>query len=241
MNYPELVCGQFVNRDNRFRVTVNVSGRPVWAHLPNSGRLSDLLIPDIRVWLAPASAPYRKTDFDLKLVELDTGLVSVDARLPNPLFAEALAAGQLPMFTYRDIRPEVPYAHSRLDFRLQGPNEVCWVETKSVTLVTQATALFPDVPTERGSRHLSALQQLRRTGDRAAVVFIIQRGDAGAFSPHGEIDPVFTAHLREAFLNGVEVYAFVCEVTLTQIAISREVPVLLPNIVKDSEPRRKNS
>jgi sugar fermentation stimulation protein A len=226
MNFPELVHGSFVYRDNRFRATVYVSGRQAWAHLPNSGRLSDLLTPQARVWLAPASTPGRKTEFDLKLVELDTGLVSVDARLSNPLFAEALASGQLSMFTYPEIQREVSYARSRLDFRLQGQNNVCWVETKSVTLVTGATALFPDVPTERGSRHLSELQKLRQAGDRAAVVFVIQRRDARAFSPHREIDPVFAAHLIEAFSNGVEIYAFTCEVSLTQITIAEEVPVL---------------
>ena len=40
---------RFLARDNRFRVTVEVGGREVWAHLPNSGRLGELLVPGRRV------------------------------------------------------------------------------------------------------------------------------------------------------------------------------------------------
>jgi len=45
-----LVEGCFLARDNRFQVTVEVGGRKVGAHLPNSGRLGELL-PGRRVFL----------------------------------------------------------------------------------------------------------------------------------------------------------------------------------------------
>ena len=85
MNFPSLTPGFFVRRDNRFRATVRVDGAAVAAHVANSGRLADLFVPDRPVWLAHATTPGRKTAYDLKLVELDGVLVSVDARLPNPL------------------------------------------------------------------------------------------------------------------------------------------------------------
>jgi DNA-binding sugar fermentation-stimulating protein len=103
MIFPKLVFGQFLHRDNRFRATVDVNGQKAWAHVPNSGRLSDLFIPGTPVWLAPMDNPNRKTAFDLKLVEHGPVLVSVDARLPNPLLEEALIAGKLPDFDYSNI------------------------------------------------------------------------------------------------------------------------------------------
>jgi hypothetical protein len=96
MVFPKLIPGRFIQRDNRFRATVSVQGQEAWAHVPNSGRLQELFQPGRPVWLAPAAAAHRKTGYDLKLVEYASVLVSMDARLPNPLLAEALAKKKLP-------------------------------------------------------------------------------------------------------------------------------------------------
>jgi len=163
----------------------------------------------------------------LKLVQTASTLVSVDARLPNALFAEALADGRLPGFSFPTVRREVAYDHSRLDFQLSGPEGICWVETKSVTLVEKGTALFPDAPTSRGRRHLEILIELKEKGHQAAVVFVIQRPDALLFAPHREADPDFTNALNKAAVAGITVRAFTCRVSLTEIAIAGEIPVLL--------------
>ncbi|MCB9420544.1 MAG: DNA/RNA nuclease SfsA [Ardenticatenaceae bacterium] len=228
MRLPVLVNGRFLRRDNRFRAVVSVDGHEAAAHVPNSGRLDDLFVPGRKVWLVPAQTEKRKTAYNIKLVEAGRVLVSVDARMPNPIFAEAVRAGQLPDFAYETIEPEVRFNESRLDFRLSGVNGVCWVETKSVTLVEAGTALFPDVPTERGSRHLRELMRLREErGVETAVVFIIQRPDAERLAPHETADPVFAVTLREAAHAGVTVRAYTCQVTRQSITVDREVPVVI--------------
>ena len=232
MKMPPLVRGRFVRRDNRFRATVVVDGREAWAHVPNSGRLSELFVRGRSLWLAPADAPHRKTGYDLKLVEHPVPgrgdvLVSVDARLPNPLFAEALAAGRLPAFSCASFAREVGLGDSRLDFCLDGEDGACWVETKSVTLVEEGTALFPDAPTGRGRRHLRELQAAVEAGERAAVVFVVQRPDARSFAPHPTADPAFGDTLRAVAAAGVDVRAYACDVSRTTIAISHEIPVCL--------------
>jgi sugar fermentation stimulation protein A len=226
MLFPDLIPGRFVCRDNRFRATVQVDAREVKAHVPNSGRLADLFVADRPIWLARASNPGRKTPYDLKLVELAGTLVSVDARLPNHLFAEALHDGRLTDFSYPTVQPEVVHGDSRLDFRLSGPDGVCWVETKSVTLVEDGLALFPDVPTERGRRHLAELQEIRQAGQRAAVVFVIQRPDADALRPHQTADPRFADALRRSVRAGVEAFAYTCSVSLTASTLAEPVAVL---------------
>jgi len=227
MKLPELIPAQFVQRDNRFLATVVVNGDRSWAHVPNSGRLQELFKPGRTVWIAPAASEKRKTNFDLKLVEYHDVLVSVDARLPNPLFAEAVRNNRLTDFEFPIIQPEVTQLDSRLDFRLSGPNGTCWVETKSVTLVKQDLALFPDAPTHRGRRHLEDLIELRKKGDRAAVIFIIQRPDANAFARNEAADPIFANTLQKAADQGVEVRAFRCSVSLDEITITAEIPVRL--------------
>lgn len=227
MKLPTLVSGRFVRRDNRFRVAVEVDGKTVAAHLPNSGRLTELLTPGRPCWLAEfPNVVQRKTRFDLKLVEYAGVLVSVDARLPNHLVAEAEEAGQLAPFRgYAQVSREVRRGGSRLDFCLSKPASTYWVEVKSVTLVRDGTACFPDAPTLRGARHLRELTVAVQEGDQAAAVFVIQRPDARRFTPHTQADPAFAAALREAAGAGVDVYAWTCEVGTQKIAIATQVPV----------------
>jgi sugar fermentation stimulation protein A len=228
MELPKLVCGHFLRRDNRFRATVIVDGQEVWAHVPNSGRLTELFTPNRPVWLAPAGAPNRKTAFDLKLAEFDSVLVSVDARLPNPLLEEALNGDRISGLDYVKVEREITRGDSRLDFRLSGPEGVCWVETKSVTLVEDGVGLFPDAPTSRGRKHVQELIDARQSGDRATVAFVIQRPDAKRFRPHVEADPDLALALRQAAEAGVEVRAFTCNVSMEAIAIADEIPVMIP-------------
>jgi len=226
MRMARLVCGSFVQRDNRFRATVVVDGTEVAAHVPNSGRLGELLVAGQKVWLAPATHSRRKTKYDLKLVKLGDVLVSIDARLPNPLFEEALVGGLPGWPRFGHIAREVRRGGSRLDFRLSGPKGTCWVETKSVTLAKGGVALFPDAPTERGRRHLQELTDAVDSGEAAAVVFVIQRSDADCFRPHGEVDSAFVDALLSAVVAGVQVRAYRCQVKIDAIAIASEVPVL---------------
>jgi len=181
-----LVEGRFVARDNRFRVTVELSGQEVWAHLPNSGRLGELLVPGRRVLVIERPGPQRKTGYDLSLVEMEGRWVSVDARLPNDLVAEALARGKLPpLGGYPTVRREVAYGRSRLDFLLEAPDKpACLVEVKSVTLVVDGLGCFPDAVTLRGRRHLEELDGAIQAGYRAAVIFCVQRDDAAGMRPH---------------------------------------------------------
>ena len=221
-----MIPGRFVRRDNRFRVTVSVAGEAVAAHLPNSGRLTELLIPGRACWLVGFDDPRRKTRFDLTLVEYAGVLVSVDARLPNALLAEALAVGRLePFRDYTDFKREVRLGESRLDFRLGGAAGVCWVEVKSVTLVEDGVARFPDAPTARGARHLGELTAAVGRGERAAAVFVVQRADARRFAPHDQADVAFGQALRVSARAGVGVYAWACEVDRQEITIAGQIPV----------------
>lgn len=147
----------------------------------------------------------------------------MQATLANHLFAEAVAAGELPAFPYDRVAPEVTVGASRLDFRLANQHGACWVEIKSVTYAAHGVGKFPDAPTGRGRKHLAELANLKTSGDRASVVFIAQREDVQTFSPFEEIDPEFTDALRQAHKQGVDVHAYRCKVSKHSISISNEL------------------
>ncbi|HZT07442.1 MAG TPA: DNA/RNA nuclease SfsA [Chloroflexota bacterium] len=215
-------------RVSRFSVEVDLDGAPTLAHLPNSGRLTELLVRGAQVWLAPQQPGVRKTAWDVALVEYGGGLVSVDARIPNSIVEQAIVGGLIldlpPGFT---VRREVAVGHSRLDFAVDSPIGRWYLEVKSVTLVEAERALFPDAPTVRGARHLDELSRLRLDGFGAMVVFVVQRPDATEFAPNAPADPAFARALSAANRVGVEVRAYRCSVSLDAIALGDRIPVLI--------------
>ena len=229
MNFPTLIPAILIKRHNRFSAAVRLEeGLVVSAYVPTTGRLTGVLRPGCRVWLEPVDDPHRKTSFNLVLSELESGgLCSVHAALANQLFAEAVQSGRLPAFPYAEIQREVSQLHSRLDFRLSSPQEVCWVEVKSVTYVESGVGMFPDAPTPRGQRHLVTLAELAAGGDRACAVFIAQRGDAFRFAPFDAVDPAFGEMLRRVHRQGIGVQAYRCDVRLEGIKIAEEIPIVL--------------
>jgi sugar fermentation stimulation protein A len=223
------VEGRFLARDNRFRVTVEIDGVEAKAHLPNSGRLGELLVPGRRAMLLERYAPGRQTRYDLALVQLEGQWISVDARLPNDLVEEALDSDSLPSLSgYTTRRREVGFGASRLDFLLQADGRrPCLLEVKSVTLVLDGLACFPEAVTARGRRHVNELAEALAAGYRAMVLFVVQRADAEGMRPHDESDPRFGQVLRQAARRGVEVEAYACQVKPGRIAIDRQLPVHL--------------
>ncbi len=224
-----LLQATFLERENRFRVRIQVAGVLVTAHLANPGHLKELLTPGCTVWVRRADGPSRRTAYDLALVQQGETLISVDARLPNRLLYMALQSASLPgLAKYTQVQAEVTVGHSRIDFLLTGPHrERCWLEAKSVTLVQGHKALFPDAPTKRGRRHLETLMQMVRQGEQAAVVFVIQRPDAVAFGPNDATDQAFGEALRMAAASGVKILAWRCAVTTDSICLGDPVSVYL--------------
>jgi sugar fermentation stimulation protein A len=171
--------------------------------------LKELLIPGASLRLRPVPpTPGRKTRFTVVLVrstEPPRTWVSLETLLANKLAADLLRQGRVRGIGRGwEVEREVRRGKSRFDFRLRraGADEML-VEVKSVTLVEDGLALFPDAPTARGVRHVSELQETVQSGGRAAVLFIVQREDARAVAPHAIIDPEFTASLASAAEAGV--------------------------------------
>ncbi len=224
---PLLKEGRLIARPNRFLAQVDLEGTEILAHVADPGRLKELLFPGAKVYVSAAANPNRKTAFDLKLVQGQGVLVSVDSGVPNRIAKLALEAGAWPDFTgYDSIKTEPRYKRSRFDFLLQGQDKPdCYIEVKGCTLVEDGLALFPDAPTSRGTRQIGELIELVGQGAQAAVIFIIQRQDAVSFRPHTKMDPAFSQVLYEAQAAGVKVLAFRCSVTETEICLDAPVEI----------------
>jgi sugar fermentation stimulation protein A len=221
-----LIKGHFIQRENLFKAIVEVDGKPTGCYLPNTGSLAHLLSPETSVFLAPKRTIRRKTAYDLVLVEVNSLLVCVDARVPNKLVYQALKLDQLPEFLgYKEIYPEYKFGLSQFDFLLEKEDQKCLLEVKSCTLVQNSQALFPDRPTKRGQLQVQDLVKAFNKGWRAAFLVIVQREDADCFAPNQAIDPHFSCLLEKAKEQGVEIYAYNCRVTRNSITLHQKIKV----------------
>lgn len=221
-----LAEASFVARPNQLLVEARLDSRIVRAHMADRGRLPGLLTPGARLLLAPRDELGRKTAFQVVGVYAGEELISLDTQLPNRLALAALSAGALPQFArYTRVHREVTVGDHRFDFRLGEGLNSCLLEVKSVGKVEGGLARFPDAPTERGRSHLTLLAQMARSGQRSAVLFVVQRHHAHAFAPDESVDREFGKALRDAIRSGVEVYANLCPLTPEGLTLGPPLPV----------------
>jgi sugar fermentation stimulation protein A len=222
-----LLAGRFVRRVNRFAAEVEIEGHTRYVHLPNSGRMNELLVPGAPVGVHPAGSG---TSWGrLLLVRYRGRWVGLDSHMPNRLWEAALRAGGLPPVEgVRSWEREVSLAGARIDFRVRTAAGLWLVETKSCNRVEEGVALFPDAPTARGARHLRALARAARRGHRAAVIWFVQRDDARLLRLDAQADPDLIQAAQEAHRAGVNFSAYLCSITRHQITVREAIPVVLP-------------
>ena len=226
MTYDCIHPGVFQARPNRFIAMVELDGETRRCHVPNTGRLRELLLPGAVVWCQFHPEPGRKTAWTLLAVEHRGTVVNIDSQIPNRLAADFVRSGGLGLMPDR-VQPERTFGDSRLDLYYEAGPVRGFAEVKGVTLNEDGTARFPDAPTERGAKHLHSLARAVEAGYRAAALFVIQRSDVTRFEPNQARDPAFARALREAAAQGVEVRALICTVTPGALEITGEVPVCL--------------
>jgi len=221
--------GTFISRQNRFIAHIDIDGEKVISHVPNTGRLKELLIPGAPVILSFHPEESRKTKYELRMVKKNDSWVSIDSQLPNALAYEAVMGGIIKELSgYTQIKKEAAYQNSRFDLRLTGEDgQICFVEVKGVTLERDGWSYFPDAPTQRGRKHIDELIHAAKCGYKVALLFVVQFEQAAGFSPNKATDPAFANKVREAFDAGVEVLSYRCMVRPNEVRITDKIPVIL--------------
>lgn len=234
MVYDNVIEGHFLERPNRFIAHCRIKDQVVVAHVKNTGRCKELLVPEAKVYLNHAAHGNRKTAYDLIAVEKGSMLVNMDSQAPNEVVHEALIQGRLKLpespSILETIKREHRYDASRFDLYLEGQKSRPWkglLEVKGVTLEEEGLALFPDAPTLRGLRHLEELIQASLQGYACYVVFVVQMKPVSGFAPHHLRHPAFAEALSRAQAAGVHVLAYDCIVSPNQLILDQRVKVLL--------------
>lgn len=223
---------------------MELNGEIVKAHVPNTGRCKELLVEDAVVYLKPSDNPNRKTKYSLYYVENNGALVAMFSGEANKIVFDAIKDNKIKELSgYTIIESEKTIGNSRIDIYLANHSETfidgkqyfdvvdeTYVEVKSVTLIKDGIAQFPDAPTERGRKHLEELIALKNKGIRAVVFFLIEHPNGNSFRPNWENDPKFSQTLLEAYESGVEILVYKTKNTLNKIELIGEC--LKFNLVK---------
>ena len=92
-----LIPAVFIERPNRFITIVEINGELYRSHLPDPGRLKELLIPNAKLMVRPApEGSDRKTSYSTVMVEHEGQLISLVSTLPNMFVHYALKKNEIP-------------------------------------------------------------------------------------------------------------------------------------------------
>jgi sugar fermentation stimulation protein A len=228
MRFEQLQEGRLLRRYKRFLADVELpGGEQITVHCPNTGAMTGCAEPGSRVWLSTSASKTRKYPQTWELVETSTGMACIHSAKANQVVREAFAAGRIAQFSgYPDIRSEVKYGEGcRADLLLQGPAGRVFVEVKSVTLCREGgQGLFPDAVSERGRKHLLALQAIQDEQTRALLLFCVFHQGIGRVCTAGDIDPRYREALQQAMAAGVEVLAWGASISPQGIELQRALP-----------------
>ena len=215
MKYNKIRHATFHSRPNRFIAKVYVDGNLETVHVKNTGRCKELLLPGADVILEVSDNPARKTGYDLIAVYKDgLGLVNIDSQLCNKVAYEWLKKQE-----YDYIKPEYTYGASRVDFYMEKAGEKYLLEVKGCTLEIDGIGYFPDVPTERGIKHLKELTSATEQGFHCSVAFVIPMEGVTEVRANVATHAAFGDALEEARRAGVEVVFLPCKVLPDEVII----------------------
>ncbi|PLX09743.1 MAG: DNA/RNA nuclease SfsA [Marinilabiliales bacterium] len=223
----KLVKGKLIRRYKRFLSDIELeNGEQVIAHCTNSGSMKTCLEEGADVYLSPVNDPKRKTKFTWEMIFINNAWIGINTMVPNKLAYDAISNGEIDKLRgYTNVRREVKFGDSRFDIYAENDHEKCFVEVKNVTMKVGDSALFPDAVSSRGRKHLETLIEVKKSGIRAVMLYVVQRMDVEFFGLAEDIDPAYASSLRKAIKHGVELIAVQAKASPERIQIVKELEV----------------
>ena len=238
--YDTILKATYTGRPNRFVVTLELNGESVLAHLPNPGRMWELLFTGVTMYIVPHDKPDAKTKYRVVGIERDGVVIMLDTNYSNDVAEHLIENKLIPGWEeWRVVRREYTVklhgTASRFDLLLTNDKgDEFLLEVKSCTLFSESGAMFPDAITERGRKHLLHLRELQSEGYHTGVLFLVQWDQAKWFLPDYHTDLEFATTFKEVapFLDWKAV-AVAWDETFTMPTVTRECTY--PSYVLDSE------
>ncbi|MBU5311161.1 DNA/RNA nuclease SfsA [Tissierella carlieri] len=227
MKYKKIIEGVFLKRPNRFIAQVLINGKEETVHVKNTGRCKELLLPGARVILEDCTHnPNRKTKYSLISVWKENMLVNIDSQVPNSVIFQALKENKINGFeSLISLKREVTFGNSRYDIYFESKDQKGFIEVKGATLENNYISMFPDAPTERGTKHALEMIEAIKQGYRGIILFLIQMKGPTIFRLNWQMDSKFSEAVKLASENGVEILAYDSIVKANSIEIGGPIEI----------------
>ena len=227
MEYKKITEGIFFKRPNRFIAQVIINGKEETVHVKNTGRCKELLLPGAKVILEDCSNnPNRKTKYSLIAVWKENMLVNMDSQVPNKVVFDAINENKIEnLKNLTHLKREVTFGNSRFDMYFESQNEKGFIEVKGVTLENEEISMFPDAPTERGTKHVLEMIEAVNQGYRGIIFFLIQMKGPKVFRLNWEMDELFSQAIKLASENGVAIMVYDSIVKDNSISIDKPIEI----------------
>ncbi|NOU51626.1 DNA/RNA nuclease SfsA [Pseudoalteromonas sp. JBTF-M23] len=220
-----------IKRYKRFLVDLHCQQHGEFtAHCANTGKMTGCADAGFGAFYSTSDNKKRKYPHSLELTQNTQGeLICVNTNHANTVACEGIEQGIISQLSdYHHCQREVKYGeeNSRVDILLeQNGLPPCYVEVKSVTLLSQNHGYFPDAQTLRGQKHLRELMSLKQQGARAVLLFIVMHEGINDVAPAKHIDEHYATLLKQAHEAGVEILAYKAKLCEHEITLSHQVPV----------------
>lgn len=220
--------GIFLERPNRFIANVLIDGKKEKVHVKNTGRCKEILTKGTKVYLEKSNNPNRKTKYSLISAYKEDQLINIDSQVPNKVVFDAIKSNRIKeLENIKVLKREVTFGNSRFDLYFEKDNESGFIEVKGVTLENNGLSLFPDAPTERGTKHIKEMIKVVESGLKGYIFFLIQMENIKYFTPNTSMDEKFSNALIEANKKGVNILAYNSIVKEDSIKINEKIEVLI--------------
>jgi sugar fermentation stimulation protein A len=210
-------------------------------HCPNTGSMKNCWQQGWTAWILDSGNSKRKYLYTWVLAENEKGeFIGINTHYANEVVIEAIAKKEISeLANFSEIKKEIKYGdeNSRVDILLIDRNKnKTYIEVKSVTLLDNdlkgyekgsGKGCFPDAVTTRGQKHLRELMHCVKQGHRAVLFFLVQHTGIKSVTAAKHIDPEYAALLNQAVEAGVEVVAYGCLLSESEIVLNKKLPFYL--------------
>ncbi|WP_108649887.1 DNA/RNA nuclease SfsA [Dongshaea marina] len=233
---PPLQQGTLIKRYKRFLTDIyDEKGEQLTIHCPNTGAMTGCAIEGSRVWYSESDNPKRKYPHTWELAENEHGVICINTQRANQLAYEGIEQGVIHELSgYSKLQREVKYGeeNSRIDLLLSDESRPpCYVEVKSCTLLeSDGCGYFPDAVSERGQKHLRELIHIKRQGNRAVLLFVVQHTGITKVRPAAHIDAKYSTLIGEAEEQGVEILCYRAHLEPGVLKLAQSVPFERKNV-----------
>lgn len=200
---------------------------------PNMGDMRGCDILGTKVWYSNAVGYHCLPTWEL--VEVDHGyLVSINPELMKPLIIEAIKKNTITELSgYNIMHAGGQFDQFRSQFLLLEKNQQqCYMGIEQVLLLGEhGVGLFPASYGD-GIDNLHALIQARAEGHRAILLYCVMHTGISYLKPQVDFDSAYYKLLQQAVAAGVEVVAYRVSITLEDIELTTQLPVLPAELAK---------